>query len=272
MQRNRRNTDAQPFYSARSSFDQISDPVIPQQTTAISYDYSASRDPEVSYHGGAHGRKPAWGWDYVFKFKIPRSIRNKLGTPNASTGDSPAVGREEDTDDKSEQRIRARIEILSRLKCAGFIFSQLLIPSQKCVLVRFSLPEPELKRKAELLGMELRLKPDFGGGYMAFSEERQETFVNESEGRERGCYFGPADRAIIMLNTLQSKEFWGCDLNIEQLVEDDTVLQAFALHSECEHAGLIQTAVWEQWWNPLWTPPLRDLKDYLGGKRSIQPF
>lgn len=251
------------------------------------------------------GEKPAWGWDYIFVFKLPRSLRPEVlsakkqsqtntdeHSPSAEPGkydkaedDKPdetmvemadeEVEKEQEQDDmpneepvrreKCELLIQKRIEILSRLKTAGFVFSQVQVPSENVVLVRFSLPETVLKEKAELLEMELRLKGQYGGGYLNFTMGRQEVFVNADEQQDRKCYFSPADRAIIILNVLQGKEYWCCALNIEQMLFKGTVLQAFALHSMQEYPSLVQRAVWEKWWDPTWDPPLLALKNYLGG-------
>lgn len=125
-----------------------------------------------------------------------------------------------------------------------------------------------MKAKAVRLGMELRLQPEYGGGYLAFSEDREQLFVNHEQAGERGCYFAPADRSIIIMGVLQSKEDWGCDLNIEKLLHEGIVLQAFALHSEKERWKLVREAVWKRVWDPMYLPPFGEMKDYLGGKLS----
>lgn len=244
-----------------------------------------------------YGAKPVWGWDYVLSFKIKDALFTAnidSPTQDDSSGnrgrrsdsvkdlrdseyaygdadvesDEINVGdeREQAKRKKFEELTRARVEILARLKSAGFVFSQLFIPSEGVILVRVSLSEKRMKEKAMELGMELQLKEEYGGGYLAFSFERQEAFVNHDQQRERNSYFCPADRAMIVVNVLQSKEDWGCGLNIELLLYEKTLVQAFAIHSELERRTLIADTVWKRIWDPTYLPPFNALKDYLGGK------
>lgn len=227
-----------------------------------------------------HGQKPPWGWDYVFAFKLPKilkaqnltdvrqsSIKNNSEDHLLVDIDPDAVDDcHKQGDEKSARMIRSRVEILSRLKSAGFVFSQLLVPSDDVILVRISLPEKTMKEKAINLGLELKLLPKYGGGFLVFSIARQDCFINHQLSQPRKCYFSPAERALIILNVLQSKEHWGCDLNIERLIYEQDILQAFALHSEHEHQQLIHDTVWSRWWDPTWKPPHCAMKDYLGGK------
>lgn len=236
-----------------------------------------------------HGSKPPWGWDYVLAFKMPKTLRQKFcGEVAASkcpegrlsdcekdrdvSQNNSDLGPETNDDisiscgiEKSVMQTRKRVEILARLKSAGFVFSQLAIPSEGVILVRISLPEQCLREKARHLGLELKLKSNYGGGYLAYSPEYENAFVNEPAQSKHKCFFSPADRAIIILAVLQSKEHWGCDLDIERLVFDQTVLQVFALHSLPERDELVHRAVWHRFWDPTWKPPLNDLKNYLGG-------
>lgn len=243
-----------------------------------------------------YGVKPLWGWDYVLSFKIPEQLisrgskrpikeptvvirrrngshksfcssQNVPGDSDLELDDREADSKQEQSNEKAfEELTRARVEILARLKSAGFVFSQLFVPSEGVILVRISLPERCMKAKAMKLGMELRLKEEYGGGYLSFSSERQEAFLNHDEQRHRNSYFCPADRAMIIVNVLQSKEDWGCGLNIELLLYEKTLLQAFAIHSELERKTLIAETVWKRIWDPTYLPPFNALKDYLGGE------
>ena len=278
------------FYSARSVLEPSADFSL-NESLGNGDNGFCTLDPDASFYGsGSYGVRPPWGWDYMLVFKIPRSIRNLLETqrdssdgaysPMAAASEStPGTVRvvgdvfsddgDNETDEKSNKRIEQRVDILTRLKCAGFAFSQVIVPSQNVILVRLSLPEKELKRKAEYFGMELRLKDEYGGGYLKLTQSREAVFINDTEQHERHCYFGPADRSMIILAALQSKEHWGCDLNIEQLIHDKVLIQAFSLHSQHEHARLIRKVVWNQWWNPCWNPPIMLIKDYLGTRISL---
>eukprot|EP00737_Agarophyton_chilense_P003775 gb/GEZJ01004526.1/.p2 GENE.gb/GEZJ01004526.1/~~gb/GEZJ01004526.1/.p2 ORF type:complete len:454 (-),score=59.99 gb/GEZJ01004526.1/:1808-3169(-) len=234
------------------------------------------------------GARPHWGWDYVFVFRLPRALKRQLAADAADAADpadGPAIKRaelaaaaegrpndalhqeedEEEEDGKSAQRLRERVEILARLNSAGFVFSQLLVPSEQLIFLRLSLPLDGLKQAAQHVGMELQLKPEYGGGYLVFAPHREHVYVNHEMEKSSGCYFAPADRSLLIMNVLQSKEHWGCGLNIERLLFEKKVEQAFALHSMVEKRRLVKEVVWRQWWNPIRRPPFQELKDYLGG-------
>ena len=123
-----------------------------------------------------------------------------------------------------------------------------------------------MKDKAIHMRLELKLKKQVGGGYLVFSKEREQTFVNNSQQAERRCYFCASDRALTIISTLHSKEDWGCDLNIERLLHEGVVLQLFALHVKPDQDVLIRKAVWQRWWDPTYKPPLSELRDYLGSR------
>lgn len=200
----------------------------------------------------ARAGKPPWGWDYALSF---------------AAGAACAAG--EDACGPVLEGDGARVGVLARLAGAGFVLSQLYVPSEGVVLVRFALPDAVMKEKAALLGMELRLKDEYGGGYLAFAPARAECFVNHDQQRERAAYFCPSDRVLIILNVLQSKEHWGCGLDIEKLLYERVLLQAFALHSPPERRALLRTAVWARMWDPTWVPPFFDLKEYVGARVGL---
>lgn len=215
-------------------------------------DSSGTDDNNDSSHSGS----PDTGW-----CAPPWRRRDQRGIAN----DEQSPHRERRNNRYSCQT-RKRVEILARLKSAGFVFSQLVVPSENAIFVRLSLPERQLKQKAVHIGLELRLKEEYGSGFLSYEIEREYAYMNNLHKTQWNCFFSPSERAVIILAVLQSKEHWGCDLNLERLVYDQTILQAFALHSGPDRKRLLKRAVWTRWWDPTWKPPLAELKDYLGGR------
>lgn len=254
------------------------------------------------------GIKPPWGWDYVFSFKAleadcskgkqelneshhsmmpPSCTTSSLASHSAyvetiqnmqpfspssavdcRTGSDPTLAAEMDS--RVRQAVNTRINILSRLRSAGFALSQIYVPSQQVILLRFGLHDTVLKLKAEQMGLELQLKKEYGGGYMKFCQENASCFANDDDSvHRRSSYFCPSDRILIILATLHSKESWGCGLNIESLLYKREIEQAFALHSLPEQQRLIGDALRFRLYNPVWTPPFRSLKDYLGARVGL---
>jgi hypothetical protein len=228
-----------------------------------------------------YGTQPAWGWDYVFVFQAP-----KFAVPPPATPDSVAErvhstlqksGPEQsDSDtalsqegskreqeafpavddanicyatDQDDPKVAAvtetRLDVLSRLQSAGFSFSQMYVPTEDAIFLRLGMSQEKMMEKAEQLRMELPLKPEYGAGYLAFSQTLISCFHN---GENTGSFFLPADRILIILGTLQSKEAWGCGLNLERLVFKKKVLQAFAIHSKPEQDQLVADVVWARLW------------------------
>ncbi len=257
-----------------------SHPSVRQRSSAST---SGSRSPSQNQLSSStvYGRKPDWGWDYAFLFAVDEALEQQYAssprarTPSADVavpvgeGDTHLVGCDVPDEAAVPDSSASRIRILSRLRCAGFVFSQLYSRSEKVILVRFSLPPHTMKRKAELLGMEFQLKEKFGGGYLAFADERSSCYINDDLEASTGAYFCPSDRTLIILRTLQSKEDWGCDLNIEKMVFKKELQQAFAIHSPPDQDALVHSAVWARLWDPTWTPPFRAMKDYLGARVAL---
>lgn len=252
--------------------------------------------------------KPPFGWDYCFVFRAPKyapgNVRHTSPPLRDNDSDSDAegenyspvnvlvvdadTGRAEfanqeialDTEeclvvDESDvaiaESVETRCDIIARLRSAGFAFSQIYVPSESAVYLRFGLSNKKLQEKAEALGMELPLKEELGAGYVEFSRERRDLFknANRSSLEEGNPYFCPSDRILIIFATLQSKETWGCDLDIERLVYKKKVLQAFAVHSKPEQSQLTKDVVYDRWWDPTWTPPFKKMKDYLGARVTL---
>lgn len=255
--------------------------------------------------------KPAWGWDYCFVFRAPKfshgnvretsspvcgideecedhiddgdqySPKNVIGSPTASdASEGPrdvaldadsCVILDETTEKEVVEAVEMRIDILSRLRSAGFVFSQIYVPTENAIYLRFGLSKQRLKEKAELMEMELELKEEYGSGYLKFTRARAACFQNsEKDTLKNGSpYFCPSDRILIILATLQSKEHWGCDLNIERLVYKQKITSAFAVHSNVTKDRLIQDVVWDRWYDPTWAPPLKSMKEYVGARVTL---
>jgi hypothetical protein len=228
-----------------------------------------------------YGMQPAWGWDYVFVFQAPKfavpppaapdsvaeRVRSTLQQSGLAQLDSDAALSQEGSkreqeafptvddsnacyanhqdDPKVAAATQTRLDVLSRLQSAGFSFSQMYVPTEDAIFLRLGLSQEKLMEKAEHLRMELPLKPEYGGGYLAFSQTLISCFHN---GENTGSFFLPADRILIILGTLQSKEAWGCGLNLERLVFKNKVLQAFAIHSKPEQDQLVADVVWARLW------------------------
>lgn len=226
----------EPFY----------DPVkLPSSDT---YGATVSVDVEESQFN--YGEPPSAGWDYAFAFCAPKSTTEHV-TPKQRLVDT------------------ARIALLNDLKHASFCYSQLWVPSIGCILVRIGLPEDALMKKAESSGLALRTRPEYSGGYLAFSRSRAYIFENYNRKIRHLPYFTPAERLLLTQVTLRSREDWGADINASDMFRDQILIDAFPLHSYKELRVLIRAAVKDSWWNPFRGLPLYALYEYLGARVTL---
>jgi len=193
--------------------------------------------PRHPFNYGTLERQP-WGWDYMFVFNA---------------------------DDNPDDRAR----IVTRLLQAGFRVSQAKSQDNTTYLLRFSLPTSILKRNAEIFEYMLKLKDEFGGGYLAYASERDTCYINSSREAEDGSYFTSAERIELLLRTLASKLSIGCDLDVRKEILEGKMADALAIHDVKERDALVREAVWHQWWNLVWTPPFHRMRHYFGSRVGL---
>lgn len=206
----------------------------------------------------SHGSAPPWGWDYVLVFRAPKEASPSPSISASSSSDAALLAAD-----------TVRVAVLSSLRAAGFSYSQLWLPSDAIVLVRLALPEPTMLAKAEAHALKLRLLPRYGGGYLAFEHDRAHVFVNELRRAKGLPYFAPADRVLLTVATIRSREDWGAGLNIGTLKRQGKILQAFPLHTSPERETLLSQFVYKNWWNPRLIMPLDMLEEYFGSRVTI---
>ncbi len=197
----------------------------------------------------AHGVVPPTGWEYVLAFHAPDALELRSG--EASTAFAAASA--------------ARAATLQRLRDAGFVYSQLWAPALRSVLVRLALPEEVLRARAEDRSIELELHPRYGGGFLAFKNDRGHCYVNHGHPG----FFTPAERLHITLDVLCSTAHWGAAIDVDKLKHDGVLRDAYPLHERLVRKALLRHTVYERWWDPLYRPNLTRLKDYLGTRMAL---
>eukprot|EP00183_Erythrolobus_madagascarensis_P007359 CAMPEP_0185845522 /NCGR_PEP_ID=MMETSP1354-20130828/1473_1 /TAXON_ID=708628 /ORGANISM="Erythrolobus madagascarensis, Strain CCMP3276" /LENGTH=814 /DNA_ID=CAMNT_0028545509 /DNA_START=78 /DNA_END=2522 /DNA_ORIENTATION=+ len=204
--------------------------------------------------GGAEkGGRPMWGWDYCFVFN----------------GD--AKYKEDDEKDMAAKAKRDghRTRLLATLRQAGFVTSQITSRDAEKILLRFSLPEDVMKAKAEHLEFRIKLKDDYGGGYLGYAADRDSCYVNDELVLKGEPYFTSAQRINITRQVLALDDSEGCGLNLAVEKYKKHILASFAFHYKPEQRALVYSAVWHQWWNPFWDPPFDSLEKYLGSELGL---
>jgi Calcium-activated chloride channel len=173
------------------------------------------------------GQRPPWGWDYVLSFQGP--------------GEEEAERTDEPTNPVALREANgARQRILSRLRSAGFVYSQFMARSDQVIHVRIALPEPVQMEKAELMGKQLQLKPNYGSGYLMFTQARSSCFVNDYRCTRGGSYFSSADRILLILAVMRSRDDWGAAVDLEKYKRDGKLLQAFSVHKDDERKSIVK--------------------------------
>lgn len=213
----------------------------------------------MSYTGSEleHGEKPSTGWEYVLAFRAPDldELRNDGSVRSRLTADPKAAARAG----------VARSRILARLRETQFSYSQLWVPAGRVVLVRLALPSDALHELAETQAFELELRSRYGAGFLAYRKDRQRCYVNYS----LNDFFTPAQRLSITLEVLGSSANWGAGIDVEKLIVDNVLLDAYPLHDRPIRNELLKEVVFDRWWDPLFRPSFRRLKDYLGSRVAL---
>ncbi len=206
----------------------------------------------MSYSGESlsYGEKPKSGWEYVLVFSAPG--RDYIRRPGTGVPDNV----------KNSGLVRA--QVLEKLQKAGFSYSQLWVPAAKIILLRLALPFDQLQHHAEAQEIKLQLKPRYGGGYLAYKNERSQCFVNDDYDN----FFTPAERLKITLQVLGSDADWGASIDVEQYLLDGIIEDAYPTHKKKLRNELRDTVVFARWWDPFFRPNLFSMKDYFGTRVS----
>lgn len=208
----------------------------------------------------SHGEKPSTGWEYVLAFRAPDAEALKYETYKMqdtvnTSWDGKAV----------EKAGTVRKAILSRLRDAGFAYSQSWVPAAGVVYVRTALRLDVLHQMAENQALELQLRARYGGGYLAYQRNRKRCYVNE----KLRDYFTPAERLTMNIEALGSSATWGAGIDVEKLIVDGVLADAFPLHDRRVRSELLEYAVYERWWDPLFRPSFIKLKNYFGARVTL---
>uniref|UniRef100_A0A7S0ZFM9 Anoctamin transmembrane domain-containing protein n=1 Tax=Timspurckia oligopyrenoides TaxID=708627 RepID=A0A7S0ZFM9_9RHOD len=204
-------------------------------------------DPEANHLT----RSSYTGWDFCFVFKGDAAF-------DGETDVTQKLGRDAN-----------RIRIRAVLKSAGFQVSEIQSKDRNKILMRCSIPEPVMKKKAEHLGFRLRLKEEYGSGYLGYAESRDSCYVNADFVANGDSYFTAAQRVNITLEILGLDDAEGCSFNLSQEIYDGNIIASFAFHYIPERDSLVTASVWNQWWNLFWDPPFDRLRDYLGTELGL---
>jgi hypothetical protein len=201
------------------------------------------------------GQRPPWGWDYVLSFLGPGE--------ESENGDEPKP-------DALREADAARQRILRRLRSAGFVYSQYVARSDRVIHVRIALPEPVQMEKAELAGKQLKLKANYGSGYFLFTKVRSRCFVNDYRCARGEPYFSSADRILLILAVIRSRDDWGAAVDLEKYKRDGKLLQAFSVHKEDERKKILKETLENTGVrHSLKDPVLSNMHHYVGGRIAM---
>lgn len=209
--------------------------------------------PDISF-----GEKPRTGWEYVLVVRAPslsqiQRTNNSYGTNGSSS-----------TTDRN-QVSNSRQAILERLRNAGVSYSQLWVPSARIILIRLALPLETLLTVAETIGYELQLQPKFGGGYLSYKHERGQYFINSQYEN----YFTASQRLQLTLEILGSTSQWGAGIDVEEMMVNDHIKDAYPAHDKEIKEKLYRGVVLKRLWDPSFRPKLSNLRDYFGTRIAL---
>mmetsp|Transcript_21883 Transcript_21883/g.36229 ORF Transcript_21883/g.36229 Transcript_21883/m.36229 type:complete len:738 (+) Transcript_21883:131-2344(+) len=170
----------------------------------------------------------------------------------------PKYGRDVSPDVHADRR-----EIVRKLKNAGLIISKSYSTDDDEIYIKITASEDLLEAKAEVMGLEMILKEEYGGGYAPFTRSTKHRFLGA--GRR---FFNPAERIKIIVFTIEAeKQDGGAEVtNLRQLRQEGKVVQWFALHDEKARRELMRSWVRGLY---LTKPPLEKVREYFGERVAM---
>eukprot|EP01121_Diplochlamys_sp_Union-15-3_P016094 TRINITY_DN5416_c0_g1_i1.p1 TRINITY_DN5416_c0_g1~~TRINITY_DN5416_c0_g1_i1.p1 ORF type:complete len:745 (-),score=89.38 TRINITY_DN5416_c0_g1_i1:32-2266(-) len=122
--------------------------------------------------------------------------------------------------------------------------------------------EDVLEKQAERSKLYVRLKSQYGGGYMHFVKKKKECFIPYSDK----SYFNPTQKLTLIYDLIHSETESGeSRLNMRMLIDEGIISQFFPLHDVFIRENLVQ-----KWCRSVCSyQPLNDVKNYLGEKIAL---
>lgn len=195
------------------------------------------------------GDPPPRGWDYVLVFPDPAA--KALSASGHSIADSGLEAT------------------LSRLVSVGFVYNIIEDTVDHQLFLRLALPDHVLLEKAEAAQIKLELLPLYGGGFLPFTSDRADKFVNSLRAQQGLPYFHTAEIVLLALRTFASRQNWGAALDIEHMVHSGALLQAYALHRPNERQLILNATSKIPLHELLHEGTLTQMKHYLGAQATL---
>lgn len=211
----------------------------------------------MSYSGSTldHGEKPSTGWEFLLAFPAPnmREIRKER------------INGQEDSERSTKLNKQGREEVLGKLRNAKFSYSQIWVPAARMILARVALSEDSLHEIAEIQRYPLQLSSYYGGGYLHYKQIWRKGYVNNANPH----FFTSSQRMDINVSAMESASKWGAGINIDELKQNGTLLDAYPLHNPELRENLLKDIVIRRLWDPNFKMKLNRFKDYFGSSVAL---
>jgi len=212
-------------------------------------------EPTGEIASTARANEPDENFDYVLSFRTKDEIVQET---------TSCFGmRKKDTSAK----VKEKALILKRLRQVGLIYSKVKSADGGEIYYRITANQQRLEEQAQTMGMQIKLKEMYGGGYTEFLINKKELY--ESAGDR---FFTSLQRQSIILDIIENKKRdGGAELNMDREKARGNILSFYPLHDDKTVDQLV--ASWASfggaWKSQFINQPLDDVRNYMGESVAI---
>jgi hypothetical protein len=165
---------------------------------------------------------------------------------------------------EEKDRQQKRDELVGQLRNVGLFVSQRESSDSKNTFLLVGASEAKFEEYAERMGIELKLKDEFGGGFSAFSRKKKHLFkVMGIDG-----LFNRNERQHLITQIIESdKDDDGAELNLQGMEYDGVIDKVYPLHENSTKKKIIDNFCLNR--NPFTRIPMDDIRHYFGEEISF---
>jgi len=151
-----------------------------------------------------------------------------------------------------------RDTIIEELERVGLNVRKMESSDRKNWFILIGISEERLEEQAELNAVELQLKEEYHGGYVAFTRDKKDLFRRQEDG---GLFPKTTTQRLIETIIESETEDGGAELNIRSLIWDGVLDKVYPVHENKKKKEIID--YWVK--NPKnYAVPLEQLRSYFG--------